>query len=330
MRKEYLIKMCRCFGICTFFIVFYISGMAQYALKWEKVNTSFGYLPKSINVFKTTDSLKRRPFIAYYVEADLSDFNLEFTTQVGQGKRHTPQDYYAMEGDPFVVVNSTFFSFQTNQNLNVVIRKGKMLAYNVPALKSSNSDSFFYPTRSALGISKKRKADVAWLFTDTAKRWPYAFQSKPVIAKGKTSDPSFTDLNTLDYWKWWRMYTAVGGGPVLLQKGKVYISNKEEQMFVNGEDDLHPRTAMGYTKNGKLIILVIQGRAHGVAEGATLIEQANILKKLRCVEALNLDGGGSSCLLVNGTETIKPSDKEGQRPIPAVFIIRSSKKINTY
>lgn len=330
MGKEYLIKMCRCYGICTFFIVFYISGMAQSALKWEKVNASFGYLPKSINVFKTTDSLNGRPFIGYYVEADLSDFNLEFTTQVGQGKRYTLQDYYAMEGDPFVVVNSTFFSFQTNQNLNVVIRKGKMLAYNVPALKSRNSDSFYYPTRSALGISKKRKADVAWLFTDTAKRWPYAFQYKPVIAKGKTSDPSFTDLNTLDYWKWWRMYTAVGGGPVLLQKGKVLISNKEEQMFVNGEEDLHPRTAMGYTKNGKLIILVIQGRAQGVAEGATLIEQANILKKLRCVEALNLDGGGSSCLLVNGTETIKPSDKEGQRSVPAVFIIRSSKKVNTY
>ncbi|MFN9783889.1 MAG: phosphodiester glycosidase family protein, partial [Sphingobacteriales bacterium] len=39
------------------------------------------------------------------------------------------------------------------------------------------------------------------------------------------------------------------------------------------------------------------------------------------VEALNLDGGGSSCLLVNGRETIKPSDKTGQRPVPAVLLI---------
>jgi len=37
---------------------------------------------------------------------------------------------------------------------------------------------------------------------------------------------------------------------------------------------------------------------------------------------LNLDGGGSSCMLVNGKETIKPSDKEGQRAAPAVFIIK--------
>ena len=117
---------------------------------------------------------------------------------------------------------------------------------------------------------------------------------------------------------------------MLIQKGELFISNKEEQMFVNGEKDLHPRTAMGYTKKGKLIILVIQGRSTGIAEGATLEEEAIILKQLKCVEALNLDGGGSSCLLVNGRETIKPSDKEGQRPLPAVFIIRSKKTVNIY
>ena len=118
------------------------------------------------------------------------------------------------------------------------------------------------------------------------------------------------------------MKTAIGGGPVLLQEGKINITNQEEQMFVNGLADLHPRTAMGYTKKNKLIILVVQGRAPGVAEGATLAEEAKILADLDCYEALNLDGGGSSCMLVNGKETIKPSDKEGQRAVPAVFIIR--------
>ena len=98
-------------------------------------------------------------------------------------------------------------------------------------------------------------------------------------------------------------------------------------MFVNGQADLHPRTAMGYTKKNKLIILVIQGRSPGVAEGATLAEEAKILADLGCYEALNLDGGGSSCMLVNGKETIRPSDKEGQRPVPGVFMIRR-KKIN--
>jgi exopolysaccharide biosynthesis protein len=47
---------------------------------------------------------------------------------------------------------------------------------------------------------------------------------------------------------------------------------------------------------------------------------AQIFKDLGCMEALNLDGGGSSCLLINGKETIKVSDKT-QRPVPAVFLI---------
>lgn len=314
-----------------FLVINFLFACPAFAqLHWKKVNTEFGYLPKSINIYKTTDSLDGKPFIAYYIEAKLSDRNLEFTTQVGNGKRYTPSQYYSQEDSPYVVLNGTFFSFQTNQNLNTVIKDGKMLAYNQPALKSRNSDSFYYPTRSAIGITKKRKADVAWLFTDTSKRWPYAFQGKPVVAKGRTDDPIFDDLNTLDYWKWWRMHTAIGGGPVLVQKGAIRITNKEEQMFVNGENDKHPRTAMGYTHNGKLIILLVQGRFPGIAEGATLLQEAKILKDLKCVEALNLDGGGSSCMLVNGKETIKPSDKEGQRPVPAVFIIRSVKVVNIY
>ena len=79
---------------------------------------------------------------------------------------------------------------------------------------------------------------------------------------------------------------------------------------------------MGYTANHRLIILVIQGRFPGVAEGASLEQEAKILKDLGCYEALNLDGGGSTCMLINGKETVKPSDKQGQRPIPAVFLIK--------
>ena len=308
--------------IFSLFILLCYFGCSYSQLTWKNVTSEFGVLPSSIKVFKTTDSLNGRPFIAYYVEAKLKDKKLEFTTQAGNGSRYTPSQYFNNENSPYLVVNGTFFSFETNQNLNVVIRNGRMLAYNVPALKSKNTDSFYYPTRSAMGLSKNRNPDVAWLFTDTAKRWPYAFQKRPIVAKGKTSDPSFNDLNTLDEWRWWTVQTAIGGGPVLVQHGKPFITNKEEQTFANADIDKHPRTAMGYTKKKKLIILVIQGRFPGVAEGATLKEEAEILAALGCVEALNLDGGGSSCMLINGKETIKPSDKEGQRAVPAVFIIR--------
>ena len=295
-----------------------LTGFTQ--LHWKKANDEFDSLPKTIRVFKTADSLNGRPFRAWCVEVRLKDKHLDFTAQTGQGNCYTPSEYYVQEGQPYIVVNGGYFSFQTHQNLNVIIRNGKMVAYNITALKSLFSDSFYYATRSAFGISKKRLADVAWLFTDTAKRWPYAFQTHPIIAKGSKTDPSFADLHTIDQWNWWKMNTAIGGGPVLVQEGAVFITNKEEQLYAFERDDRHPRTAIGYTRNHRLVILVIQGRSPGIAEGATLDETAQMLVDLGCVEAINLDGGGSSCMLINGKETIQPSDKD-QRPVASVFMV---------
>ena len=119
----------------------------------------------------------------------------------------------------------------------------------------------------------------------------------------------------------WKIKTVIGGGPVLIQNGEVQISNNEERRFAGKAiDNLEPRTAMGYTRDNKLVILVCEGRSKQ-ASGLSLTELAKILKDIGCKEALNLDGGGSSCMLVNGKETNTPSSKGIQRPVPSVFVI---------
>lgn len=295
--------------------------------QWKNVDSLYKPLPSGVHVYRWTDSLNGRPFIAYYVSAQLKDKHLIFSDQVTNDKRFTPSQFYQLEQFPLLVVNCTYFSFETNQNISMVMKDGGLIAYSVTALRGRGEDSslYYYPTRGAIGIDRKRRADVAWTFTDTAHRWPYAFEEMPVVAKGEERNPSIYDLKDIE-WKWWKMRTAVGGGPVLIHDGRIWITNKEEQLFSGGDQDRHPRTAMGYTKDGHLIILAVQGRCPGVAEGATLEEVAKMLTDLRCYEAVNLDGGGSSCMLINGKETIKPSDKEGERPVPAVFLIREKSK----
>jgi hypothetical protein len=303
-----------------------INGIFAYSpaqMRWVKVDSLFGPLPPSIHVFKSSDSLEGRPLVAFYVSAWLKDKSIIFTTQTGKGRSLTPSRYYSQEKSPFVVVNASFFSPETSQNLNMVMGNGKLLAYNIVSLRGIGNDSvlYYYPTRSALGIDKKRRADVSWIFTDSSRRKPYAFEYNPVLAKGEIPNPKINDLDDVE-WKWWKMQTAVGGGPTLIHDGEIMITNKEEQLFVGKENEKQPRTAMGYTENGQLIILVIQGRSPGISDGASLIQEAKILKGLGCYKALNLSGGASSCMLVNGKETIKPSDREGQRPIPSVFLIK--------
>ena len=295
-------------------------------LHWQKVDSAYGPLPASLHVYRCTDTLHKLPFLAYYVSARLKDKHLQFTTSSGLGKRFTPAQYYQLEQFPLLVVNCAFFSLYSGEPYSLVVRDGHMLAYNTGSLRGTGRDSalYYYPTRGAIGIDRKRSADVAWTFTDTSRRWPYAFEEKPVIAKGTDSIPTIYNFNDIE-WKWWKMRTAVGGGPVLIHDGKIRITSREEQLFPDATlDGEHlPRTAMGYTRDGRLIVLVIQGRTPGVAAGGSLQEEAQLLLDLGCYEALNLDGGGSSCMLVNGKETIRPSDGEGQRPLPAVFLIKS-------
>lgn len=311
--------------LCLAALLEVVISVAQ--LHWKNVDSLYKPLPSSLHVYRCTDSLNGAPFIAYYVSAQLKDRRLIFSDQVTEDRRFTPSQFYQLEQFPLLVVNCTYFSFETNQNISMVMKDGKLVAYSVTALRGQGGDSmvYYYPTRGAIGIDRKRRADVAWTFTDTTRRWPYAFEEMPVVAKGEESNPSIYDLKDID-WKWWKMRTAVGGGPVLIHDGRIWITNKEEQLYSGGETDRRPRTAMGYTRDGRLIILAIQGRSPGVAEGATLEEAAKMLSELRCHEAVNLDGGGSSCMLVNGKETIKPSDKDGERPVPAVFLIREKAK----
>jgi hypothetical protein len=302
-------------------------GAAAGQWHWTAVDEAFGPLPSSVHVYRTEDSLEGRPSIAYYVSVPLKDKSLAFTDQVGYGKRFTPAQYYLQEQNPLLVINTSFFSFKTNGNLNVVVKDGKMVAWNQPSHRFRGKDSltWHYTTRSALGISRKRKADIAWIFTDSTQNWPYAFEEGPVIAQGSDSVPTIKAMNN-SHWRRWKMQTVVGGGPVLVYNGAIRVTNEEEGLFIKGERDLNPRSAIGYTRDGRLIILAVQGRTPKQAAGVTLLQEAKILLDLGCYEALNLDGGGSSCLLVNGKETIHPSDKEGERPVPSVFLIKQVTK----
>jgi hypothetical protein len=310
-----------------FLLLLLPAGICRAQLRWQRVDTAYGPLPSSVHVYRCADTLHELPFLAYYVSARLKDKHLQFTASTGQGKRFTPAQYYQLEQFPLVVVNCAFFSLRTGELFSLVVKDGHMLSYNVGALRGAGADSalYYYPTRGAIGIDRGRSADVAWTFTDSSRRWPYAWEDMPVIAKGTDTVPSIFNFNDIE-WKWWKMRTAVGGGPVLIHDGRMRITDREEQLFPGSPTHRFgehlPRTAMGYTRDGRLIILVVQGRTPGVAAGASLEEEAAILLELGCYEALNLDGGGSSCMLVNGKETITPSDAGGQRPLPAVFLIK--------
>jgi hypothetical protein len=325
--------------IYFFFLTLLYSVNVSAQLKWTNIDSLYQPLPSSVHVYFSNEPIDTAPFRAYYLIADLKDKKLLFDADTTLNRRFTPMQFYQKNSQPLVVVNCTFFSFETNRSLNTVIKNGKTVAYNQQHVKGKGKDSTleYVRCRSAIGINRKRQPDIVWIDYDSLNVYPFAnnLPKKPFIRYTDVFDlsesrPYYDSIklylgsqkNKRIVIPQWKVETAVGGGPVILQNGKIFITNEEEMMFTGKAiNDKHPRTAMGYTKDGKLIILMIEGR-NTVAHGATLGQEAQILKDLGCWEALNLDGGGSSCMLVNGKETIKPSDKEGQRAVPAVFIIK--------
>ena len=314
----------------VFLIIFY-SVNAQTG--WINLDSLYQPLPASMHIYKSTDSLDGKLNVMYYAIADIKDKSLNFTSDTTMNRRLTPTQFYEKNDKPLLVVNCSFFSFSTHQNFNVVVKNGKILSYNQHTIAGKKKDTltYFHPFFGAIGISKKRNADVAWIFSDSSKRFLYASQIPVHFMKDSVEDVDFrylkNETESLVHFSKWKMQTVVGGGPVLLQNGEVKISNNQEMKFGGKAiNDRHPRTAMGYTKDHKLIVFVCEGRSANAA-GLTLIQEAQILKELGCVEALNLDGGGSSCMLINGKETNTPSSKGVQRQAPSVFLIQKVAQI---
>jgi hypothetical protein len=306
------------------------SQLINAQVKWLNMDSLYQPLPADVQVYKTTDPVDGKPNIAFYVKIPLKDKSLVFDADTTHRRRITPSAYYDRNNHPLVVVNCTFF-LQDNSNANVVVDGGRLVSFNIPSFYSRSDSVYYYTTRSALGINRRRNADVAWIFTDPERKKPFYLESAPMVCSGSKDKTSVREVRknctglTENPLKKWRMATAVGGGPTLISNGVIRITNEEEKMFTGRAiNDRHPRTAMGYTKDGYLIILVVQGRFPGIAEGVTLGQEARMFQELGCFEALNLDGGGSSCMLINGKETITPCDKTGQRPVPAVFMVKTA------
>lgn len=308
-------------------IVIAISTSLHAQIKWDNIDSNYKPLPSSMHVYKSTSVLDRRPNIMYYAIVNVKDKSLRFTTDTSANRRLTPAQFYQKNKKPLLVVNCSFFSFATNQNLNAVVRNGKILSYNAQtfARKGKDTLTYFHSFLGSLGITKKRQMDVAWTYSDSSKRLLYASQTPVHFLKDSVERVNLNYIKSQTkpsaHFSKWKMKTVIGGGPVLIQNGEIVISNNEERKFAGkAVDNLEPRTAIGYTNDNNLIILVCEGRSKQAA-GLSLTQLATILKNIGCIEALNLDGGGSSCMLVNGKEANTPSGKGIQRPVPSVFLI---------
>jgi hypothetical protein len=109
---------------------------------------------------------------------------------------------------------------------------------------------------------------------------------------------------------------VTGGYPMLMSNGVVVAKDCTDSLCQR-----HPRTAVGIRADGRLLLVVVDGRQPGYSVGMTLVELANLMKYLGAVTAMNLDGGGSSTMVVKGSVKNRPSDGSERSVFNSILVL---------
>ena len=122
-----------------------------------------------------------------------------------------------------------------------------------------------------------------------------------------------------------RSEDITNGVPQLIRDTKIEITWKEEKTNKAFVETRHPRTAVAKLKGGKFLMITVDGRSDASA-GIGLEDLAKLLLEFGATDAINLDGGGSTTMFLDGKVVNKPSDKEGERRVSDAILVFPRKK----
>jgi exopolysaccharide biosynthesis protein len=122
---------------------------------------------------------------------------------------------------------------------------------------------------------------------------------------------------------------VIGGGPYLVKDGRPVVDAFTEGFEHPGDPSFYyafgiarnPRTMAGVTSDGDLLLVTVDGRQPGYSVGLSFPEEARLMRALGSAQALNLDGGGSTTMVIDGALLGRPSDATGERPIGDAIMI---------
>ncbi len=302
-------------AIFGFFFLLSTIAFSQ-EITWTNISSQHS-LPAGVQLFQGE---RQSPILkAWYLEVDMNVADLAVRPYLG-----TPLGIseFTHSAGAFAAVNGGYFSGTTS--VSSVVYPEEVLAQNIAAVVR---DNLTYPlTRSFFGVDYEKQMSVDWIYHfNSSVSGIYTFPvpnpnaiGSPAALPDSTNGQQYNDLAV-----------GIGGGPALIDNGAINISYTEEVFWGSGVglSNRDPRTAVGFTANNHLILFVADGRDNTWSEGVSLTELADILFNLGCVEAMNLDGGGSSQMAVGSSLINRPEGGFFQRPIPSILAVVHSDSI---
>jgi len=298
-----LIILCYCFSI-----------FAQ-DFNWTDISINYSLL-EGIRLYQGICATPK--LNAWYLDVDMNNEDIAirpYLAEIPAGKEGVA--YFSERVGAIAAVNGGYFNVNGSSSYSTVVYPNEVLAQNVASL---NRDGTLYPvTRSFLGITRQKKISIDWIyhFSNTVSDI-YRFEQPTPNSSGSPAPTPVRDNGTpyKDLW------LGLGGGPTLIEKGEIQITYSEEVFWGSGigYETLNPRTAVGYTADNHVILLVVDGR-QSESVGVGLPELAQTMHRLNCIEAMNLDGGGSTQMAVGKILINRPEGGVSQRPVPTILAV---------
>jgi hypothetical protein len=120
--------------------------------------------------------------------------------------------------------------------------------------------------------------------------------------------------------QWTNVPEAVGGGPVIVRDGKP-VFRSFESFTADQLTHRAARTGVGQTADGRILLVVVDGRQPGYSTGLTNFELALAMMRLGCVTASALDSGDSAAMAFDGKLLNQPSGRGGERAVPEALTL---------
>ena len=278
-------------------------------MNWEIVNNT---LPNGIILYRGYNS--KIPIKAWTVFIpNIKQNQIKILASSDRDGLDTPEDF-AVKTNAIVVINGGYFSKSTNPVHHVGLLKTDNLLIEPASGTVIRENIRYNVARGAIGIYDNGKIDIGWASTknDSIFQWAVPIDNRP-------GRPGILDYNKA---KFWNVAYAMHAGPVLMENSKLYVTSEEEVFFNTPVDGVQPRSAVGYNNNGDVIMMVVDGRQVD-SRGVYLKELALLMSQFKCREALNLDGGGSSALFVNGSLINRPIGLNTQREVMSTIAVIS-------
>ena len=281
-------------------------------MTWEIVESTTPNFPAGIEIMKgRNDEL---PINAWAAIIDPRDPNVDLNVIVSEDiDRRETLTQFSQNKKARVVVNGGYFLIDKTptEHVGLLYVNNRTVA---PATKSVlRNNKRYFTARGALGFLDDGGIDIAWVTSRNDSLFNFA---EPL--KNQPEEP----VDSFDFSKseTWEVDDAIHAGPVLMHDGKIRVTTNEEVFFGSTIPDIHPRTAAGYRNSGELVLLVVDGRQVD-SRGVDLQELAILMRDLGCVEAINLDGGGSSAMVVDGKLLNRPAGTTSQREVMSAIAV---------